>query len=87
VTIDHEQDKEDRMSQIGYEQLECHIRGIAPLLLHNGQLGDDMCQLTQALGRAVKIYKKQKTLANALETGPAGATVSVGSRGATGPWA
>ncbi len=43
------------------ETMTVTIRGISPLLMHNGQLADPMNEHTRAVGDAVKTAKKSKT--------------------------
>lgn len=43
------------------EAMKISIEGVAPLLMHNGQLADPMNDHTRALGEAVKNWKKSKT--------------------------
>lgn len=52
----------------GYEELSFHIRGIVPLILHNGLLSDPLEERSILLGKAVKMSKKQKTEASIAET-------------------
>lgn len=45
----------------GYETFDIHIKGVVPLILHNGRLSDPLDPLTIALADAVKASKKTKT--------------------------
>ena len=51
----------------GMEELTFHIRGITPLILHNGQLNDPLNRAAIALDKAVKVWKKSKTDAALME--------------------
>ena len=50
-----------------FEQIEFHIRGTVPLMMHNGQLSDPLNPYAQALDAAQKKSKKVKTEANLVE--------------------
>lgn len=49
------------MSETGLQTLTFHIRGLTPLLLHNGQLTDQLNPASIALSKAVKAATKGKT--------------------------
>jgi len=51
----------------GIEELTFHIRGITPMILHNGRLNDPLDPSAIALDKAVKVYKKSKTEAALME--------------------
>lgn len=51
--------RKDKMQ--GFKQLTFRIKGISPLLLHNGRLSDPLDQASVALSKAVKEQKKRKT--------------------------
>jgi hypothetical protein len=46
----------------GLEELTFHIRGLTPLILHNGRLNDPLDPFAIALDKATKTYKKTKTI-------------------------
>ena len=45
----------------GYKQLTFQVKGISPLILHNGRLSDPLDPTTAQLSKAVKDQKKRKT--------------------------
>ena len=49
------------------EELTFRIRGITPMILHNGRLNDPLDPSAIALDKAVKTYKKSKTTAALVE--------------------
>ena len=51
----------------GLDELTFHIRGLTPLLLHNGRLNDPLDPCAIALDKATKTYKKTKTIAALME--------------------
>jgi hypothetical protein len=53
--------------ETGYKELTFHIKGIVPLLLHNGLLSDPLDQRSIALSKAVKAAGKSKTEDNLAE--------------------
>ena len=51
----------------GYKELTFHIKGIVPLVLHNGLLSDPLDPRSTALKKAVKANAKTKTEETAVE--------------------